>query len=138
MKKNLISIIITAATLACFLFLPLVSFPVVKDTSFSLAAIDGANFLALFGANSFKALTGNMCSFAMLLNVAVAIFTIVAAVFHERKAVHLMSIVSVILMFVTYLSGPDGMLDMLGIGYWIALVGFIANVVYTKVFKKDW
>ena len=128
MKKSLICLIVSAATLICLLVLPILGS---GDNIVSL--------VKLISEESFEYLYSNMCTFALLLALLVSIASVVSALFADRKAILISSFAGVGLMVSSYLSYIDSeVFASFGIAFWIAAAGFLVNTVIAIIFEKKW
>ncbi len=146
MKKSLICLVVSAATLICLLVLPIW---ICGDKNLSLLnLITESPFKWL--ASPFKFLYSNMYTFALLLSLLAGIASVVSALFADRKAILISSIVGIGLLVASFLSSIDVTVLSYGraaeavesishgIAFWIAGAGFLVNAVLAVILEKKW
>ena len=127
MKKSLICLIVSAATLISLLVLPIFG-----------SGDESVNLVKKISEESFEALYSNMCTFALLLALFVSIAAAVSALLADRKAILISSFAGIGLMLSSYLSSIDASALTFGIAFWIAAAGFLVNTVIAIIFEKKW
>ena len=128
MKKSLICLIVSAATLICLLVLPIF-----------VSGNESVNLVKIISEVSFKSLYSTMCTFALLLALLAGVASVVSALLADRKAILISSFVGIGLMLSSFLSFIDAVdLVSFGIAFWIASAGFIVNIVISAIFEKKW
>ncbi len=125
MDKYKIGMIVAIVTLVAYLFLPVVSVMGMDISAFDLIA------------------EGEI-GFGMILAIAAAVIIIIGAVKKQKGMMLIGSIVGAVLMLVdvamsdsTYSQMGVDITDVLGMGFYISTVGFIANIVIAAMIKNN-
>ena len=130
MQKNVVITIVAVVTLIAYLFLPFMSF-----------MGESVNMLEMI-TESEGELFGSDAGIYILLTIISAIAIIVGSVLKKNKVGLIFSIVGTIVMlaFLGALgeaAGTTEIMELIGMGYWLALIGFIANIVISAAWKEQ-
>ncbi len=126
LTKNMICLIVACVGVIALLFLPLLS--------------NGFMSLNFFNLLSLSSFLGD-ASYIVWVVVLALIAGAGAAFFafkKDKNITFLASVVAAGLLLLTLILAPEGAGSSFGIGFWIALIAFVATAVMTKVFANEW
>lgn len=128
LTKNMICLIVACVGVVSMLFLPLLSISMFgQSMSF--------NFFDLISEGG---LFDSFTSIAWLLAIIAGAGAAFFAFKKDKNITFLASVVAAGLLLLSLIFAPEGMGGFFGMGFWIALIAFVATAVMTKVFANEW